>query len=57
MKELCKDKPLNNLIIHDDVPFFWDNWDILHHSYETLRVNLNTLKNPDLTHKINTQDG
>ena len=26
---------LNQLIIHDDVPFFWDNWDIMHHAYET----------------------
>ena len=26
---------LNKLIIHDDVPFFWDNWDIMHHAYET----------------------
>jgi hypothetical protein len=21
--------------VHDDVPFFWDNWDIMHHAYET----------------------
>ena len=26
---------LNKLIIHDDVPFFWDNWDIMHHAFET----------------------
>jgi len=29
------DGALNQLIIHDDVPFFWDNWDIMHHTYET----------------------
>jgi len=26
---------LNQLTIHEDVPFFWDNWDIMHHSFET----------------------
>lgn len=26
---------MNELLIHDDVPFFWDNWDIMHHAYET----------------------
>jgi hypothetical protein len=25
----------NKLVIHYDVPFFWDNWDIMHHAYET----------------------
>ena len=33
-REIVK-QPLNQLIIHDDVPFFWDNWDIMHHAYET----------------------
>lgn len=33
---------LNSLIVHDDVPFFWDNWDIMHHTYETQRFDLNT---------------
>ena len=26
---------LNKLIMHDDIPFFWDNWDIMHHAYES----------------------
>ncbi len=26
---------LNKLVIYDDVPFHWDNWDIMHHTYET----------------------
>ena len=31
--------------MHDDVPFFWDNWDIMHHTYETQRYDLNTAAN------------
>ena len=26
---------LNKLVVLDDVPFFWDNWDIMHHTFET----------------------
>ena len=26
---------LNKLIMHEDIPFFWDNWDIMHHAYES----------------------
>jgi len=29
-----KGSSFNKLVIHDDVPFFWDNWDIMHHAYE-----------------------
>ena len=36
-----KDKLLNSLILHDDVPFFWDNWDIMHHTFETEVRNIN----------------
>ena len=40
-REICQEgKSLNRLIIHDDVPFFWDNWDIMHHAYETQRADL-----------------
>jgi len=28
-------QPLNQLAVHNDVPFFWDAWDIFHHSFET----------------------
>jgi hypothetical protein len=37
-----KGKALNTLVIHDDVPFFWDNWDIMHHSYETKHMDVQT---------------
>ena len=52
-RQLCQPgKSLNRLIIHDDVPFFWDNWDIMHHAYETQRADLQTkeyLKSVELT--------
>jgi hypothetical protein len=37
MKEVVQkdSEGLNQLIIHDDVPFFWDNWDVCHHAFET----------------------
>lgn len=28
-------QPLNQLVIYNDVPFFWDNWDICHHSLDS----------------------
>ena len=35
-REVVKEgEALNQLVIHEDVPFFWDNWDIMHHAYET----------------------
>lgn len=33
-RQLAKDR-LNKLTIHQDVPFFWDAWDIMLHSFET----------------------
>ena len=36
-RELCRaNDRLNKLSIHQDVPFFWDAWDILLHSFETV---------------------
>jgi len=36
-REICKsDNRLNKLSIHQDVPFFWDAWDIMLHSFETV---------------------
>jgi hypothetical protein len=26
---------MNYLVIHDDVPYFWDNWDICHHTFDS----------------------
>jgi len=40
---------LNKLIIHDDVPFFWDNWDIMHHAFETQVKELNQPEQHQLT--------
>lgn len=35
-RELCRaGQTLNRLTIHQDVPFFWDAWDIMLHSFET----------------------
>ena len=53
-REICA-KPLNELVIFDDVPFFWDNWDICHHSLDT------EVKKPQnnklLTHSMLTGPG
>lgn len=35
-----KGRALNELVIHHDVPFFWDNWDIMHHAYETKHMDV-----------------
>jgi len=36
-RELCKPgNRLNKLSIHQDVPFFWDAWDVMLHSFETV---------------------
>lgn len=36
-REICRsDNRLNKLSIHQDVPFFWDAWDIMLHSFETV---------------------
>ena len=40
---------LNKLIIHDDVPFFWDNWDIMHHAFETKVKELNKPESKQMT--------
>ena len=37
-RELCKPGDrLNKLSIHEDVPFFWDAWDVMLHSFETVK--------------------
>lgn len=46
-------KELNQIIIHDDVPFFWDNWDIMHHAYETKWKEISNA----LSHKIDVREG
>jgi alpha-mannosidase len=36
-RELCRPGDrLNKLSIHQDVPFFWDAWDVMLHSFETV---------------------
>ena len=42
-----KGSSFNKLVIHDDVPFFWDNWDIMHHAYETKWKDI-LLENPKI---------
>jgi len=32
--------PLNSLVMYNDVPFFWDNWDICHHSLDTVPIRI-----------------
>ena len=29
-----ENKFLNQLAIHEDVPFYWDAWDVMHHTFE-----------------------
>jgi alpha-mannosidase len=36
-REICREgDTINKISIHNDVPFFWDAWDIMLHSYETV---------------------
>lgn len=35
-REICKKgDTINKICLHEDVPFFWDAWDIMHHDFET----------------------
>mmetsp|Transcript_149 Transcript_149/g.164 ORF Transcript_149/g.164 Transcript_149/m.164 type:complete len:103 (+) Transcript_149:474-782(+) len=37
-RELCREgNQLNKICVHQNVPFFWDAWDIFHHDYETVQ--------------------
>ena len=35
-REICRDR-LNKISVHEDVPFFWDAWDVMLHSFETVK--------------------
>ena len=38
-RQLCKPgNTLNQLVIHQDVPFFWDAWDVMLYDFETTTV-------------------